>query len=172
MFSRSENIIIEHTIKGLSNKEMAELLCVSEKAIKWHLTNIYRKSNVKSRAQLIAKEYEIKGAVEEKEPPIQLPTTNKMETPMLNSGSNPISPVGLQKNQEINSRQRSQEDKIIFINDKFMIGETIGQLLTMMKDVVSKELNPNTVNAACNCVARLNETIQTAIQAAKFLNER
>jgi hypothetical protein len=67
---------------------------------------------------------------------------------------------------------KSQEDKIMFINDHFKVGETLDHLHKMMKDVTKQELNHNTVNAACNCVARLNETINTAIQAAKFLNER
>lgn len=39
--------------KGLSNKEVANQLFVTEKTIKFHLTNIYKKINVKSRAQLI-----------------------------------------------------------------------------------------------------------------------
>ena len=39
--------------KGLSNKEIANTLFVTEKIIKSHLTSIYKKMNVKSRAQLI-----------------------------------------------------------------------------------------------------------------------
>lgn len=39
--------------KGLSNKDVASKLFVTEKTIKFHLTNIYRKLKVKSRAQLI-----------------------------------------------------------------------------------------------------------------------
>ncbi len=39
--------------KGLSNKEVASQLFVTEKTVKFHLTNIYKKMNVKSRAQLI-----------------------------------------------------------------------------------------------------------------------
>ena len=39
--------------KGLSNKEVANQLFVTEKTVKFHLTNIYKKMNVKSRAQLI-----------------------------------------------------------------------------------------------------------------------
>lgn len=38
---------------GLSNKEIANSLFVTEKTIKFHLQNIYKKMNVKSRAQLI-----------------------------------------------------------------------------------------------------------------------
>lgn len=39
--------------KGLSNKSIAALLYVTEKTIKFHLTNIFKKLGVKSRAQLI-----------------------------------------------------------------------------------------------------------------------
>ena len=39
--------------KGLPNKEIANQLFVTEKTIKFHLTNIYKKMNLKSRSQLI-----------------------------------------------------------------------------------------------------------------------
>ncbi len=39
--------------QGLPNKEVAEKLFVTEKTVKFHLTNIYKKMCVKSRAQLI-----------------------------------------------------------------------------------------------------------------------
>lgn len=38
---------------GLSNKEVADRLFVTEKTVKFHLTNIYKKMNIRSRAQLI-----------------------------------------------------------------------------------------------------------------------
>lgn len=41
------------TTQGLSNKEMANQLFIMEKTVKFHLTNIYKKLGVKSRAQLI-----------------------------------------------------------------------------------------------------------------------
>lgn len=39
--------------KGLSNKEVANQMTLTEKTIKFHLTNTYRKLGLKSRAQLI-----------------------------------------------------------------------------------------------------------------------
>lgn len=39
--------------RGMSNKEVATMLVVTEKTIKFHLTNIYKKMKVKSRTQLI-----------------------------------------------------------------------------------------------------------------------
>jgi DNA-binding CsgD family transcriptional regulator len=38
---------------GLSNKEVASQLYVSEKTVKFHLTNIFKKTNTKSRSQFI-----------------------------------------------------------------------------------------------------------------------
>lgn len=39
--------------RAKSNKEVANELFVTEKTVKFHLTNIYKKMQVKSRAQLI-----------------------------------------------------------------------------------------------------------------------
>lgn len=44
-------------------------------------------------------------------------------------------------------------------------------LRKMMTEVTQKEMTPDTVNAACNCVSNINSTIKTAISAAKFLAE-
>ena len=51
--SNGECEVAEFVSKGLSNKEVANQLFVTEKTVKFHLTNIYKKMNVKSRAQLI-----------------------------------------------------------------------------------------------------------------------
>ena len=51
--SNREAEVAELVSKGLSNKEVANRLFVTEKTVKFHLTNIYKKMNVKSRAQLI-----------------------------------------------------------------------------------------------------------------------
>lgn len=134
---------------GLSNKEIAERLGVEEKTIKFHLTNIYKKAGVTSRTEFFAKE------------------TGNTE----DSGERIVKDLDQGKRQT-QIVPKSQEDKIQFIDDKFHVGNTIGQLHKMMKEVTKDEITPNTVNAACNCVARLNETINTAIQAARFLNER
>ena len=67
---------------------------------------------------------------------------------------------------------KSQEDKLNYINDTFNIRGTVSQLHAMMADVVKDEINPRTVNAACNCVNALNQTIDMTIKAARFLNEK
>lgn len=51
--SNREAEVAELVTQGLSNKEVASRLFVTEKTVKFHLTNIYKKMNVKSRAQLI-----------------------------------------------------------------------------------------------------------------------
>ena len=51
--SNREAEVAELVTKGLSNKEVANQLFVTEKTVKFHLTNIYKKMSLKSRAQLI-----------------------------------------------------------------------------------------------------------------------
>ena len=51
--SKREAEVVEMVTKGLSNKEVANQLFVTEKTIKFHLTNIYKKMSLKSRTQLI-----------------------------------------------------------------------------------------------------------------------
>jgi len=41
-----------------------------------------------------------------------------------------------------------------------------------MEEVTKDEINPRTVNAACNCVQNLNSTIDMAIKAARYLSEK
>lgn len=58
------------------------------------------------------------------------------------------------------------------ISDRFGVVDTVKTLQHMMKEVTKKEITPDSVNAACNCVQNLNLTIKTAIQAARYLSER
>lgn len=51
--SNRESEVATLVAKGLSNKDVADKLYVTEKTIKFHLTNIYKKMNIRSRAQLI-----------------------------------------------------------------------------------------------------------------------
>lgn len=50
-----ESSITNAVARGMSNREIASALAVTEKTVKFHLTNIYKKMNVASRAQLIVK---------------------------------------------------------------------------------------------------------------------
>jgi LuxR family maltose regulon positive regulatory protein len=42
--------VLKHLQSGLSNKEIAEAIFVSEGTLKWHLHNVYSKLNVKNRS--------------------------------------------------------------------------------------------------------------------------
>lgn len=53
--SPSEENVVRAVIEGASNKEIADKLAVTEKTIKFHLTNVYAKLGVHSRAQLIVR---------------------------------------------------------------------------------------------------------------------
>lgn len=156
--SKSEQNIFEMLSKGLSNKQIAERVFVHDKTIKFHLTNIYKKLDLKNRSEAIAyfhnnlykKGEEKVGYVE------RLPSQKDSELEIKTN----------------NIPQKTQEERIKFVNENFGVSKTINQLQSMMTEVVAKDLSPNSVNAACNCVARLNETIDVAIKAARFLNER
>lgn len=152
--SKAEESVRNYIVQGYSNKEIGDLLCVCEKTIKFHLTNIYKKENVSSRSELISKHY----------------GHSKKETESIRGDFVQSKNQALPVNQD--QRTVTQQDKIQFIDKQFKVGDTVNHLHNMMKDVTRDGINPATVNAACNCVARLNETINTAIQAARFLNER
>ena len=50
--SPSERRVVALAIDGLSNRQIAEALFVTRKAIEWHLGNAYRKLDVRSRGEL------------------------------------------------------------------------------------------------------------------------
>lgn len=64
-------------------------------------------------------------------------------------------------------RRRALSD----ISDRFQVAESVNKLQHLMGEVTKKEINADTVNAACNCVNNINTTIKTAIAAAKFLSD-
>src|ERR1700757_1642300 len=101
--SHREAEVAELVSKGLSNKEVANQLFVTEKTVKFHLTNIYKKMNVKSRAQLIVWCLPHLGFVEKEEKPIAEQAPNainmgKSQTPQgttnLAQGAGPIGAIG------------------------------------------------------------------------------
>jgi DNA-binding NarL/FixJ family response regulator len=56
--SGSQVRVLEALARGLSNKEIAEELWLSEQTVKFHLSNIYRLLGVKSRGEAIRYAYE------------------------------------------------------------------------------------------------------------------
>jgi len=53
--TKKEEEILHFLKRGLSNKEIANILGISEKTVKSHLTNIYSKLNVSSRLEAVLK---------------------------------------------------------------------------------------------------------------------
>ncbi len=58
--SKTEEKIVELVGDGLSNKEIAKRLSISEKTVKSHLTNIFMKLGLENRYQLIVYARKIK----------------------------------------------------------------------------------------------------------------
>ncbi len=52
-FTKRELEIAGYVCKGFTDKEIARALFVSLGTVKFHLTNIFKKTGVKNRAQLI-----------------------------------------------------------------------------------------------------------------------
>lgn len=97
--SNREAEVAELVTKGLSNKEVANQLFVTEKTVKFHLTNIYKKMNVKSRAQLIVWCLPHLGFVEKDEKPaiqenqINMGQSIPAGTTSLATGAGNITPI-------------------------------------------------------------------------------
>jgi len=55
VLSKREKQIVEKVLKGKSNCQTASELAITERTVKTHINNIYRKTNTKSRLDLINK---------------------------------------------------------------------------------------------------------------------
>lgn len=155
--SKTENKVAYLLVStGKTNQQIADELFVEEKTVKFHITSIYSKLYVKTRAELTNKftkyDFESNEGVS---------VSNELPT-MFNG----------QKKVVVENEDDSQRNKINFIDDKFKVGKSIDQLHTMMMEVTKDQMTAANVNAACNCVSRINETINTAISAARFLSGR
>ena len=53
--TKRELSILKRLESGLSNKEIAEAIFVTEGTLKWHLHNVYGKLNVKNRTGAMAR---------------------------------------------------------------------------------------------------------------------
>lgn len=58
------------------------------------------------------------------------------------------------------------------IDDRFCVGDSVREMRRLMTEVTQKEVTADTVNAAVGCVSAINNTIRTAILAAKFLSDK
>jgi LuxR family transcriptional regulator, positive regulator of biofilm formation len=91
--SNREAEVAELVTKGLSNKEVASQLFVTEKTVKFHLTNIYKKMNVKSRAQLIVWCMPHLSFAEEANEAPAATANNQAANNTIPAGSSPISGI-------------------------------------------------------------------------------
>lgn len=48
-----EKEIVRHTLRGLSNKEIADRMAITQATVKAHLTSVFRKLSVRDRIQLV-----------------------------------------------------------------------------------------------------------------------
>jgi DNA-binding NarL/FixJ family response regulator len=44
-----------HVLEGLSNPQIADIMCITQQVVKDHCTNLYAKLQVKSRTQFVIK---------------------------------------------------------------------------------------------------------------------
>ena len=51
--SKREIEVVMLVLQGLTNREVANNLCVAEKTVKFHLTNVYKKMKISRRSQII-----------------------------------------------------------------------------------------------------------------------
>ena len=51
--SRRETEVVILVLRGLTNKQVADKLCVAEKTVKFHLTNIYKRMKISRRSQIV-----------------------------------------------------------------------------------------------------------------------
>ena len=53
--SKREIEVVMLVLEGSTNREVAHKLCVAEKTVKFHLTNVYKKLNISRRSQIFWK---------------------------------------------------------------------------------------------------------------------
>ena len=51
--SKRESEVVILVVQGLTNKQVADRLCVAEKTVKFHLTNVYKRMRISRRSQII-----------------------------------------------------------------------------------------------------------------------
>jgi DNA-binding NarL/FixJ family response regulator len=60
MLTEQEKRIIRLIADGLSNREMADRLCITPETVKFHIKNVYRKLNVSNRVQVLRRAQSLK----------------------------------------------------------------------------------------------------------------
>lgn len=166
LLSKSEREVAKRLMTGMSNQQIGDQLFVTEKTVKFHITNIYQKTGARSRADFMANYGHVVGSS------IEAPTI-KGDYEMSNW--EPMTPKPLQPLPGVpvaSVAKASAQDGVNFIVETFKVDETIKDLQTMAKEVTKGDYSVDKVMAACQCIGRMNETIQTVMKAAQVINER
>ncbi len=53
--SKRELEVVKYLMEGYSNKKIADILYISERTVKFHCTNIYKKLGISNRLSLVSK---------------------------------------------------------------------------------------------------------------------
>ena len=51
--SKRETDVVLLVVQGLTNRQVADKLCVAEKTVKFHLTNVYKRLKIQRRSEII-----------------------------------------------------------------------------------------------------------------------
>ena len=54
-YTKAQAEIVTRVLRGYSNREIAIEVVIAERTVKFHLTRIYKKEGVRTRAQLMAR---------------------------------------------------------------------------------------------------------------------
>lgn len=157
--SKSESNVANWLASGLTNREIAGRLCVDEKTVKFHLTSIYRKTGVKSRAEFIVR------YIDKNDGHFCVPEKVKEEkvTERFPTGARPLE----QGARAVQVVSKTQEDKVKFIDDTFKVSDTIESWKVRL--LVGGKLGEKEIMD----VSRkdyLSETIGNTKQSGNFVN--
>lgn len=97
MFSPAEMRVVELLEQILSIREIAEKLHIAETTVKFHITQIYRKSGVKNYKEFLRARLKEKGFIGKVELVERKVTTNEPEQKKNHDGLRDSLPVGPQK---------------------------------------------------------------------------
>ena len=129
--SKSELIVLIKVLKGQRSNEIASSLFVETKTIKFHLTNIYKKLNIKNgRFELISRYNNILEILDDESMNFELPSGNINKSEMSFNGT---------------------KEKIINNN--------IEILDSYIKSLVKLDANKETIEMICNCMKTQKELL-------------
>jgi DNA-binding CsgD family transcriptional regulator len=173
ILSNAEKGVAKLLATGLSNKEIADKLFVTDKTVKFHLTNIYQKTNVQSRGAFIANYAEEfrENQTESKQEESEMSNWEPMNKPQALPSAQ-LAPLQANQNQLRAQQQATSQENVTFVVNTFKVNETIQDLQTMSKEVTKGDYSVDKVMAACQCIGRMNETIQTVMKASQIISGR